>query len=156
MPPRRAAHPFAVSVLVACVLAGCSPKSPVVQSPVVQNNAPARRHMTQAQLGAEMQQSGTMSQKDYIRIDNLEAKTEKTHQMSDEDFAWTLSLLKTATNPIARARAMSALSDIYPMTSARDAQTRSAVGPYLTSKDPLDQSSAVMVYRSIERDGLRK
>ncbi len=151
MIPRTAVQSLAVLVLLACVLAGCSPKSAGSQ-----NKNPARRHMTQAQLGAEMEQAGVMSQKDYIRVVDLQHKTSRTHQMSDEDFAWTLSLLKKANSPLARARAMTALSDIYPMTPAREAQTRSAVSPYLNSKDSLDQSSAVMVYRSIERDGLRK
>ncbi len=141
---------FAIPTLLAIAFAGCSPKPPAVQ-----NSVPTSRHLTQAQLGAEMQQSGVMSQKDYIRVSNLQHKTAKTHQMSEEDFAWTLSLLKTANSPFARARAMAALSSIYPMTSAQETQTRTAVSPYLTSKDPLDQSSAVMVYRSIERDGLR-
>ncbi len=143
--------PLVVSTLLAFALAGCSPKSPVVQ-----NSVPIRRHMTQAQLGAEMQQAGAMSQKDYIRIDNLEIKTGKTHQMSEEDFVWTLSLLKTANNPLTRARAMTALQYIHPMTPAQEAQTRAAVSPYLNSKDPLDQSSAVAVYRSIERNGLHR
>ncbi len=147
MIPRRAVPPFAVLVLVACVLAGCSPKSPVVQ-----NSGLSRQHMTQAELGAEMQQKGLMSQKDYIRIGDLEIKTSETHQISEEDFAWTLSLLKTANNSLTRARAMATLWYIHPMSSAQKSQATSAIAPYLNSKDALDQSSAKRVQTAIQKN----
>ncbi len=147
MIPTKAVPLFAVSVLITCVLAGCSPKSPVVQ-----NSVPTRRHMTQAQIGAEMEQGGVMSQKDYIRIDNVGIKTSDTHQISEEDFAWTLSLLKTANSPLARSRAMMVLSEIRPMSSAQKAQTASAIAPYLNSNDALDMSSAKRVQRAIQKN----
>ena len=143
----RVIQQFATLTLFAVVLAGCSPKSPVVPS-----SAPSHAPKSIAQLGAEMQRAGIMSQKDYIRVVNLEHKLNQTPQISDEDFAWTLSLLKTSGNSMARARAMGVLSDIHPMSSAQKAQITSAIAPYLNSKDPLDLASVRRAQRSLQRN----
>lgn len=151
----RVIQQFAILTLLAIILAGCSPKSPVVPSSGPsrpQGNGPSRPHKSIAQLGAGMQRAGIMSQKDCIRVVNLEHKLNQTPQISDEDFAWTLSLLKTSGNSMARARAMGILSDIHPMSSAQKAQITSAIAPYLNSKDFLDLASVRRAQRSLQRN----
>ena len=159
----RVIQQFAILTLLAIILAGCSPKSPVVPSSDPsrvqdsgpsrpQGSSPSRPHKSIAQRGAEMQRTGIMSQKDYIRVVNLQHIISHTHRISDEDFAWTLSLLKTSRAPIARARAMAVLSYIHPMSSAQKAQTTSAIAPYLNGGNPLDLAYAISVRKSIQRN----
>lgn len=127
-----------ISILLAFALIGCSSKS----------SAPKSIN----QIGAEMQQAGVMSQTDYVRVRNLQYKISQTHTISDEDFQWTLSLLATTRSSLARARAMTVLSDIHPMSSAQKDKVTSAIAPYINSSDPLDATYARSVQRSIQRN----
>ena len=147
MVPTQTAFRLALLCLFAFAFAGCSKEGLVTKSPVSKRRA----NMSVAQLGAEMQGAGIMSQKDYIRIVNLGHNISNTHSISEEDFAWTLSLLKTAGNSIARARAMTVLSYIDPMTSAQKARITSAIAPFINNGDPLDAAEARSVQRSIQR-----
>jgi len=134
----RVIQQLVISILLVFALAGCSSKSPAPKSI--------------NQIGAEMQQAGVMSQTDYVRVRNLQHKTSQTHTISDEDFQWTLSLLATTRSSLARARAMTVLSDIHPMSSAQKDKVTSAIAPYINSSDPLDAAYARSVQRSIQRN----
>lgn len=140
-----------ISILFAFIIAGCSTKSPVVKSSVPSPPLKSYPEKTISQLGAEMQQGGIMSQKDYIRIVNLGHKVMRTHNISDEDFAWTLSFLKTSRNQIARARAMIVLSLIQPMSSEQKAKVTLAIAPYIKEEGSLDGDSARTLQRSMQR-----
>ncbi len=142
----RVTQQLLISLLLVFAFSGCSN-----QNPVVKNNVHSYTPKSIAQLGAEMQQAGVMSQKDYIRVVSLQLKTSRTHTISDEDFAWTLSLLATTGSSLARARAMTVLSDIHPLSSAQKAKITAAIAPYVNSRDPLDAASARSVQISIQR-----
>lgn len=129
-----------------------APKSPVVKSDVQPPALKSRPEKSISQLGAEMQQAGIMSQKDYIKVHSLQLKTRDTHRISEEDFAWTLSFLKTSGTSMARARAMTALAYIHPMSSAQKARITSAIAPFTNNGDPLDAAYARMVQKSIQRN----
>jgi hypothetical protein len=97
-----------------------------------------------------MQQSGVMSQNDYMRVRELGHQTSQTHTMSDADLDWTLSLIKKAGNSVARARALTTLSEIRPMSAAQKSKILPAISPYLNSTDRLDQAGAQRVRRAID------
>ena len=101
--------------------------------------------------GAQMQQAKIMNQDDYVRIDKLGRGIYKSHVISDTDLMWTVNLLKTSGNAIARARAMTVLSEIRPMTQAQKDIIRPAVTPFLNSGNALDQLDARKVEKALER-----
>ena len=142
----RVAQQFGTSILLASMLAVCS-----AQKPVVKSSLPPRPFKSISQLGAEMQQGGIMSQKDYIRVANLGHKTYLTHRISETDFAWTLSLLKKSSNWLPRARAMTVLSEIQPMSSEQKVKVTLAIAPYINSSDPTEAVYAKSVQRSMQR-----
>jgi hypothetical protein len=98
-------------------------------------------------IGAEMQKSGTMSQKDYVQLRSLGHQVGSTHAISDADLDWDLAFLKRSDNGIARARALTVISEINPLSSAQRAKISPIVTPYLTSPDALTRQSALRVQR---------
>lgn len=104
-----------------------------------------------AQASSEMQKSGVMSQETYLRIDDLGHKTHKSHTISNDDLNWTVSTLNTGGNAIVRARAMTVLSEIRPMSSAQKAVIAQAIAPYLNSSNRLDYLSAKRVELTIQQ-----
>jgi hypothetical protein len=67
-----------------------------------------------------MQTNGFMSQTDYDKIRQVQANVSQNHAISDSDLDWTIGFLKSATNPIARARAFTALSEVHPMSESQN------------------------------------
>ena len=106
-----------------------------------------------ATAGAAMQKSGIMTQNDYTRIRELGQRVYQTHTISDSDLNWTLGLLHGAGNPIARARALTTLSEIRPMSPAQKAKILPAITPYLSSADKLDQVGAQRVQKAAQASG---
>lgn len=106
-----------------------------------------------ATAGAAMQKSGTMSQGDYTRIRELGHTVYQTHTISDADLDWTLGLLNGAGNSVARARALTTLSEIRPMSAVQKAKILPAITPYLSSADKLDQVGAQRVQRAAQAGG---
>ena len=145
VPTQRALHLVLLCVF-AFVLAGFSKEGLVTKSPVSERRA----NMNVAQLGAEVQKGGIMSQKDYIRIVSLQRQISQTHTLSEEYFAWTLSLLATANNSLTRARAMTVLADIDPMSSSQKATVTSAIAPHMNDGVPLDAAGTRNVQKSIQ------
>lgn len=120
-------------VLAALVLAGCSHQTP---------------EQKEAQtIGAGMQQSGTMSQADYVRVREMGHQVTASHTISDADLDWDLAFLKRSDNGIARARALTVISEINPMSDAQKAKISPVVTPYLTSSDELTRQYAQRVKR---------
>jgi len=101
------------------------------------------------QVGAQMQKSGIMSQADYVRVRQLGHQAAQTHTLSDGDLTYTLSLLGGANNSVARARALTILSEIRPMSPAQKARIAPVIAPYLNSADPLDKAGAQRVERAM-------
>lgn len=97
--------------------------------------------------GAGMQQSGMMSQQDYVKVRELEHQVADSHTISDADLDWDLAFLKRSSNGIARARAMTVLSEVKPLSAAQKAKISPAVTPYLSSPDALTQQYARRVQR---------
>ncbi len=112
--------------------------------------AQVKERMEATQSGAEMQKSGIMQQGDYVRVRALGHSVSQTHMISDADLSWTLTLLRGAKNSIARARALTVLSEIRPMSGAQRAKIAPAVAPYLNSSDQLDKVGAQMVERAMQ------
>ena len=120
-------------VLAAFVAAGCSHQT-------------AEQKEAQS-IGAGMQQSGTMSQADYVRVREIGHQVAASHTISDADLDWDLAFLKRSGNGIARARALTVLSEINAPSDAQKAKISPAVTPYLTSSDVLTQQYAQRVQR---------
>ncbi len=103
-----------------------------------------------ATAGAAMQQEGTMSQSDYVRVDSLARRVSQTHTISDADLSWTITHLNTQKNSIARARFFNTLFEIRPMSAAQQAEILPAITPYLNSTDKLDQIGAQRVQKAAQ------
>ena len=112
------------------------------------NTTPATAAIQSA--GARMQQEGTMSQSDYVRVDGLARTVFQTHTISDTDLDWTVTHLDTQKNSIARARFFNTLFEIRPMSAAQQAKILPAITPYLTSADRLDQIGAQRVQKAMQ------
>lgn len=138
MIPVQAAKRLTILCLIAFIQIGCSKKTSIPKS--------------DAQLGAEMQKAGIMSQTDYLKVGNLGEQTHQSHVISNADLEWTINLLKTSGNPIARARAMTVLSEIRPMSASQKAEVEPAIAPYINSSDRLDFVSAKRVEKAIKRN----
>jgi len=122
-------------LVLSTALAGCSHEVP--------------EQKDSANMGASMQSSGIMSQADYTRIRQVEHDVSSTHTIADADLDFALGLLKGAKTDIARARAMTALSEIHPMSDAQKAKITPAIMPYLESTDKLDQAGAERVQKAM-------
>jgi len=97
--------------------------------------------------GADMQRNGVMSQRDYVKVRTLEHQTAASHTLSDSDLDWDLAFLKRSDNGIARARALTVLSEINAPSDAQKAKISPVVTPYLSSPDALTRASAERVRR---------
>lgn len=93
-------------------------------------------------IGAGMEKSGTMSQKDYVQVRALEHQVSGSHTISEADLDWDLAFLKRSDNGIARARGLTVISDISPISDAQRAKISPVVTPFLNSPDALTQQSA--------------
>lgn len=122
--------PLALGVLLA---AGCSHQTP---------------EQKEAQgMGAEMHRSGTMSQRDYVKVREMGHQVAASHTISDADLDWDLAFLKRSDNGIARARALTVISEISAPSDAQRAKISPVVTPYLSSPDVLTQQYARRVQR---------
>ena len=122
--------PLALGVLLA---AGCSHQT-------------AEQKEVQS-IGVGMQQSGTMSQADYVRVREMEHQVAASHTISDADLDWDLAFLKQSDNGIARARALTVLSEINAPSDAQKVKISPVVTPYLSSSDELTRQYARRVQR---------
>jgi len=120
-------------VLAALVAAGCSRQT-------------AEQKEAQG-TGARMQQSGVMSQADYVRVREMGHQVAASHAISDADLDWDLAFLKRSDDGAARARAMTVLSEINAPSDAQKAKISPVVTPYLSSPDALTRVSAERVRR---------
>ncbi len=118
-----------------------------------QNSAGPATEKTPAQLGTEMEKSGTMTQSDYLRQNQLARTVSQTHTISDTDLTWILGELTAEKNSVARARAFNTLAAIRPMSAAQKAKILPAVAPYLSSADPLDQIGAQHAQKAAQAGG---
>ena len=123
----------ALSILVTLAAVGCSHQT------AEQKDA--------QRLGAAMQQNGTMSQQDYVRVRALGHQAAASHTLSDSDLDWDLAFLKRSGNGIARARALTVLSEINAPSDAQKAKISPIVTPYLSSPDELTRLYAKRVQR---------
>lgn len=98
-------------------------------------------------MGADMQRSGMMSQQDYVKVRELGHQAAASHTLSDSDLDWDLAFLKRSDNGIARARALTVLSEISAPSAAQRAKISPVVTPYLSSPDALTQQYARRVQR---------
>ena len=127
---------LAALALVALVAAGCS------------HQAGQTTGQKDAQtIGAEMQRSGIMSQQDYVKVRGLGHQVAATHAISEADLDWDLAFLQRAGNGIGRARALTVISEIHPLSAAQKAKISPVVTPYLSSPDELTRLYAQSVQR---------
>ncbi len=98
-------------------------------------------------IGAGMQRSGTMSQADYVKVRGLGHQVAAGHTISDADLDWDLAFLKRSDNGIARARALTVISEIQPVSDAQKAKITPVVTPLLSSPDALTRTYAQRVQR---------
>jgi len=105
---------------------------------------------TQAQtLGANMQQSGVMSQQDYVRVREMGHQAAASHAISDADLDWDLAFLKRSENGIARARAMTVLSEVKPLSPAQKAKIAPVVAPYLNNPEDTYRHAAARIQQAL-------
>ena len=97
--------------------------------------------------GARMQAGGIMSQRDYVKVREMAHQVSASHTLSDGDLDWDLAFLKRSDNGIARARALTVLSEINAPSDAQRAKISPAVTPYLSSPDALTREYAESVKR---------
>ena len=98
-------------------------------------------------LGADMQQRGIMSQQDYVKVREMAHQVSASHTLSDSDLDWDLAFLKRSDNGIARARALTVISEINAPSQAQRAKISPVVTPYLSSPDELTRTYAKRVQR---------
>ena len=123
-------------VLATLVAAGCSHQA-----------APQEEQKEAQRLGAAMQRNGMMSQQDYVKVRGLGHQVSASHTISDSDLDWDLAFLKRSDNGLARARALTVLSEISPLSDAQKAKISPIVTPYLSSPDALTRQYAELVQR---------
>lgn len=100
-------------------------------------------------MGAGMQRSGTMSQADYVKVRELGHQVAASHTLSDADLDWDLAFLKRSGNGIARARAMTVLSEIKPLSAAQKAKIAPVVAPYLRNPEDTDRHAAARIQQAL-------
>lgn len=86
---------------------------------------------------------------DYVKNDEVGHSVHLTHAISAADLDWTLGLLAGTKNPLVRARAMTILAQVHPLTAAQKARIAPAVAPFLSSTDSLESSLARRINRSL-------
>ena len=97
--------------------------------------------------GARMQAGGVMSQQDYVKVREMAHQAAASHTLSDSDLDWDLAFLKRSDNGIARARALTVISEINVPSDAQKAKISPVVIPYLSSPDELTRTYAKRVQR---------
>lgn len=134
--------PLGLALLLA---AGCAHHV----APTAPANGPQETHSVQEinALGADMQQGGIMSQADYVKVRGLGHQVSTSHTISDADLDWDLAFLTRSDNGIARARALTVISEIQPVSDAQKAKISPVVTPLLSSPDKLTQLYAQRVQR---------
>lgn len=100
-------------------------------------------------MGADMQQSGVMSQQDYVKVRELGHQAALSHTLSDSDLDWDLAFLKRSGNGIARARAMTVLSEIKPLSAAQKAKIAPVVAPYLRNPEDTYRRVAARIQQAL-------
>jgi len=100
-------------------------------------------------MGAGMQRSGTMSQADYVKVRELGHQVAAGHTLSDADLDWDLAFLKRSGNGIARARAMTVLAEVKPLSAAQKARIAPAVAPYLNNPEDTYRHVAARVQQAL-------
>lgn len=108
------------------------------------------KHNDTTPAGSGTQQTGGLSQAASIKVKGLGHQTHETHNISDADLEWTINLLKTSGDATARARAMTIMSEIRPMSSTQKAKIEPAIAPYLNSSDKLDSLYAKRVEKALQ------
>ena len=83
-----------------------------------------------------------MSNADYVKNGEVGHRVYLSRTISEADLDWTLSLLAGAKNSLVRARALTILAQVHPLSAAQKAKIAPAVTPYLTSADELERSAA--------------
>jgi hypothetical protein len=105
------------------------------------------------QIGAAFEAIGLMAQGDYLRLDRLSKEVVSGDgNISDSDLDWTLKLLATSTEPVARSKVMVMLSVLghrTPLPITQQERIVSAVAPFLKSEHKLDQLSAARAMSTI-------
>jgi len=100
-------------------------------------------------IGADMQRSGVMSQQDYVMVRELGHQAAASHTLSDSDLDWDLAFLKRSENGIARARAMTVLSEIKPLSAAQKARIAPVVAPYLNNPEDTYRHAAARLQQAL-------
>ena len=109
--------------------------------------APQSEAQEAKRIGAGMEQSGTMTQADYVKVRGLEHHVAAGHTISDADLDWDLAFMERQGNGIARARALTVIAEISPVSDAQKAKISPVVTPLLNSPDELTRKYAERVQR---------
>lgn len=109
-------------------------------------------------IGAGMQQSGEVSQHEYLRVHTLRSSTSAGQKLSDEDFNWCLSILKqTRPHSVVNSNKNAMMIGILrrlpennDVTPERKERLYKAVAPLLRSKEQLDRASALNLMAALK------
>ena len=135
---------MAIPLSIGLLIAGCSHPTASPINPAAQETASPQEIK---KMGTDMQNRGLMTQTDYVKVRALGHQVSTTHIISDADLDWDLVFLKRSNNGIARARALTVISEIDPVSDAQKAKISPVVTPLLSSPDSLTRRYAQRVQR---------
>ena len=90
-----------------------------------------------------------MSNADYVKNRAVGQSVHLSHAISDADLDWTLGLLTGAKNSLVRARAMTILAQVHPLSAAQKAKIAPAAAPYLNNPEDTYRHAAARVQQAL-------
>ncbi len=106
-----------------------------------QNVGDAQTRRASAQLG--------ISNADYVKNGQVGRSVNLTHTISDADLDWTLGLFAGAKNSLVRARAMTILAQVHPLTAGQKSKIAPVVAPYLSNPEGTYRHAAARVQQAL-------
>lgn len=106
---------------------------------------------SRANIGADMQRNGVMSQPEYVRLRGVIDDIRRDGAISDTDLGWSLALLHKSSQAITHTRVMTGLSILKRCSASQKAKISKAISPFLNSREPLDRAGARRLQRTIQR-----
>jgi hypothetical protein len=91
-----------------------------------------------------------MSQSDYERVRQIEAKVEETGTIGDDDLSWMLAVMQGSANSIMHARVMGVFVKLKSVTPSQKSEIVRVVTPLQSSSDRLDTKYASDVLKKMQ------
>lgn len=140
MKPTGLVVAFLFVTIAATLLASCSHPNVI------------RPHYRYDKLGADFQNQGIMSQKDYLRLVQLSMDANTSHLISNGDLDWAIALMHSpSTNPpIVHAKVIALFEELQPIPADQRVKILAAVRPLLGSQSQLDRVYAQAMMKKLQ------